>query len=187
GYKDMPLNAIRQVQVDMVQPLAELAASLIRLTQEPEQHWAQPGAQEEFGRVSVEVQIAAEGNGLDLGVMNLGTPTSLTCPECHGTLLHIQEGNRIRYRCHTGHAYSPAALLDEVTEGVEKAFWQTLRVLEEKRLLLQEVGQVLQMSAPGEASQFLKLAAEAKVRSQALHHVMFNPPLPSSAVGEHEG
>ncbi|UQN10081.1 chemotaxis protein CheB [Deinococcus sp. QL22] len=189
GYEDMPLNAIRQVEVDMVQPLSELAASLIELTAATE-----TGAggievkdvEDELKRINVEIQIAAERNGFDLGVMGLGTPIPLTCPECHGSLLQIHEGNLIRYRCHTGHAYSPAALLDEVTESVEKSFWQTLRILEEKRLLLQRTGESLQISAPAEAQQLLALAAEATKRSKTLHQVMFNPPLPSRGVAEAE-
>ncbi len=181
GYEEMPLNAIRQVQVDVVQPLSDLAASLIALTKERADAMDDLEAAKELERMNIEVQIAAEGNGLDLGVMHLGSPTPLTCPECHGGLLQIQEGALIRYRCHTGHAYSPAALLDEVTESVEKTFWQTLRVLDEKRLLLEQVGQSLEHNAPAEAAQFQSLAAEAAARGQALHQVMFRPPLPNRA------
>lgn len=184
GYEDMPLNAIRQVEVDQVQLLAELAASLVQLTKAPETPEAMTEPEEELKRMKVEIQIAAEGNSLELGVMELGTPSPLTCPECHGALLQIKEGSRIRYRCHTGHAYTPAALLDEVTEAVEKTFWQTLRVLEEKRLLLQQVGQGLQPSEPDEAALFLTLAAEAKTRGDALHQLMFHPPLPSRSTNK---
>lgn len=182
GYEEMPLNAIRQVQVDLVQPLAELAASLIDLTAAPAPASDRLDPPEELQRMNTEIQIAAEGTGLDLGVMELGNPTPLTCPECHGTLLQLQEGSLIRYRCHTGHAYSPAALLDEVTESVERTFWQTLRILEEKRLLLERVSQSLQLDAPVEAGQLLALSEEAKQRARALHQIMFNPPLPSRAV-----
>ncbi|MFB9994530.1 chemotaxis protein CheB [Deinococcus oregonensis] len=184
GYQEMPLNAIRQVQVDLVQPLSELAASLIRLVADAEVAPETPEPAEELERVKIEVQIAAEGNGLDLGVMKLGSSSTLTCPECHGSLLEIQEGERLRYRCHTGHAYSPAALLDEVTESVEKTFWQTLRILNEKKLLLQQISQNLKQSAPTEAEQFQTLANEAAARGHALHRVMFNPPLPSRAISQ---
>ncbi len=58
-----------------------------------------------------EIQIAAEENALEKGVMNLGELTPFACPECHGVLSKIKEGTLARYRCHTGHAYSTDTFL----------------------------------------------------------------------------
>ena len=38
----------------------------------------------------------------------------------------------MRFRCDTGHAYSPGNLADAQTENVEAALWASLRALENK-------------------------------------------------------
>src|SRR3712207_8151045 len=48
------------------------------------------------------------------GVLKLGGPSNYACPECHGVLLQLKEENRIRFRCHTGHAYSLESLIAEL-------------------------------------------------------------------------
>lgn len=56
-----------------------------------------------------------EGNGLKAGVMELGKVSKYTCPDCHGVLVQIEEGPIVRFRCHTGHAFSLMTLLAEVS------------------------------------------------------------------------
>ena len=46
------------------------------------------------------------------------------------------EGALVRYRCHTGHAYTAAALLAEQTSKIEETMWVALRMFEERRNLL---------------------------------------------------
>jgi two-component system, chemotaxis family, protein-glutamate methylesterase/glutaminase len=58
-----------------------------------------------------EVQIASENNAFQKGIMEVGTLTPFTCPECHGALVRIAEGKMSRFRCHTGPAYTDSALL----------------------------------------------------------------------------
>jgi len=69
----------------------------------------------------------------------LGPLSPYTCPECHGVLVQLQDGDFTRFRCHTGHAYSPSSLLAEVTQFVENSLWNTLRTMEESILLLQHL------------------------------------------------
>lgn len=65
-------------------------------------------------RMAKEVLIAAENSAFQKGIMELGTLTPFTCPECHGALVKIAEGKMSRFRCHTGHAYTDNALLESV-------------------------------------------------------------------------
>jgi len=46
-----------------------------------------------------------------------------TCPECHGFLVSIKDGERSGFRCHTGHAFCADALLASVTESIEDSLW----------------------------------------------------------------
>ncbi len=90
-------------------------------------------------RLELEVDIMAEGYALGGGVLDLGNPTHLTCPECHGTLLEIREGQELRYRCHTGHGFSKLTLLSSLGGSVEALLWQAMRSLEESSLLLERL------------------------------------------------
>ena len=109
----MPENAIREVNVDYCVGVSEIAKLLVRLTK-------QPVKKEEVMKdeqTKKEIEIAAEENALEKGLMNLGELTPFSCPECQGVLSRLQNNNIIRYRCHTGHAYSVAdALMTSITD-----------------------------------------------------------------------
>jgi two-component system, chemotaxis family, protein-glutamate methylesterase/glutaminase len=59
----------------------------------------------------------------------LGPPPGDVCPDCHGFLQEVSEGN---YRCRIGHAWSADALLLARDEEVGSALWVTVRSLREK-------------------------------------------------------
>jgi two-component system chemotaxis response regulator CheB len=68
-----------------------------------------------------------------------GTPTAFACPSCHGALWELQDGNLSRYRCHTGHAFSPESLLAEQSDAIEEALYSALRALQEKAVALRRL------------------------------------------------
>jgi two-component system chemotaxis response regulator CheB len=111
-------------------------------------------------RLRIETLIALEGNGLQAGVMSLGQVSKYTCPECHGVLVQIEEGGDVRFRCHTGHAYSPKSLLVEVNEAIDKGLWDAIRAIEERILLLRQRADIA--DASGEPNIALRFRAEAK-------------------------
>ncbi|GAB3637949.1 chemotaxis protein CheB [Hymenobacter arcticus] len=135
----MPTNALEFVAADYVLPLAQLPALLVRLTQERAPAKTRlPAA--ELDLLKIELTIAKQGGGFELGIIDKGKLTPFTCPDCHGALTQLVEGKLIRYRCHTGHAYTVSALLSEVTESVESLLYQAMRGLEETKMLLQNLG-----------------------------------------------
>ena len=135
----MPTNALEFVAADYIVPLAQLGALLVRLTQERAPAKIRlPAA--ELDLLKIELTIAKQGGGFELGIIDKGKLTSFTCPDCHGALTQLIEGKMIRYRCHTGHAYTISALLSEVTESVESMLYQAMRGLEETKMLLQNLG-----------------------------------------------
>jgi two-component system chemotaxis response regulator CheB len=56
----------------------------------------------------------------------------LTCPECHGLLWEIQDGNLVRYRCHIGHAFTLQSLEAERATELDRAMSSALRALSER-------------------------------------------------------
>jgi two-component system chemotaxis response regulator CheB len=135
----MPTNALEFVAADYVVPIAELGPLLVGLMQERAPAKTRlPAA--ELDLLQIELTIAKQGGGFELGIIDKGQLTPFTCPDCHGALTQLIEGKLIRYRCHTGHAYTVSALLSEVTESVESMLYQAMRGLEETKMLLQNLG-----------------------------------------------
>ena len=60
-----------------------------------------------------------------------GSPSTMTCPECHGSLWETREGALVHFRCRVGHAYTAESLLAHQADQLEAALWTALRSLEE--------------------------------------------------------
>jgi len=63
------------------------------------------------------------------------------CPNCGGVLCEIDNLDLQRYRCHTGHSFTAAALLDSQSEKIEETLWTSLRIFEERKNLLNKIEQ----------------------------------------------
>ncbi|WP_303311549.1 chemotaxis protein CheB [Hymenobacter sp. BT730] len=165
----MPENALQFVQADHIVPLAELGSLLVRLTLEPAPAKTRlPAAQLDL--LKIEFTIAKQNNAFELGIIEKGELTPFTCPDCHGALTQLIEGKLIRYRCHTGHAYTISALLSEVTQSVESLLYQSMRGLEETKLLLLNLGQHFeQEKQPDVAAQFFRKADETGHQARVVH------------------
>lgn len=123
---EMPRRAIETAGADHVVPLAAIAPLLAALAGQPVEPSPIPHD------VAVEARISAGGVHEPGALDALGEPVPLTCPECGGTLWGVDEGGALVYRCHTGHAASPRALLDSQSEVIERALWVAVRALVER-------------------------------------------------------
>jgi two-component system chemotaxis response regulator CheB len=87
--------------------------------------------------MSHEIPAAAQADGFALADRHTqpGVPSTMTCPECHGTLWEVSDDDLVRFRCRVGHAYSDEALLVHQSEQLEAALWTALRSLEENSAL----------------------------------------------------
>ena len=130
----MPLNAIKHVEVDQILPLKDIGPKLIQLVKMPAGEEVKRSVSEEM---EIEVKIAKEEHALQSGILKWGKPSVYSCPECHGVLLQLDEGNSTRFRCHTGHAYSMDSLLAEFAIQNEESLWIAIRALEENAILMQ--------------------------------------------------
>jgi two-component system chemotaxis response regulator CheB len=82
-----------------------------------------------------ETRIARGELGID--PKNWGYPSLLTCPDCGGVLLQLKD-EPLRFRCHTGHAFTAATLAATLREKSDDRLWTALRVLQEQKFLLQQ-------------------------------------------------
>jgi len=170
----MPESAIRQVDVDHVVPVGEIAELLVRLSSETVE--TSEVEMEDEKRIETEVRIAEQDSAFESGVMELGKLAPYTCPDCHGTLTELYDGKRKRYRCHTGHALSADTLLAAVTENVEQSMFDALRGIEESIMLLDHMGQHLSEERRTDlALLYFQKAREAReradiIRSTILRH-----------------
>lgn len=169
--RDMPLNAIKHVEVDHCVGLKEIAPLLVRLTSTPAE---EKGAHPVSEQMETEVKIAREDHALESGVMKWGEPSVYACPECHGVLLQLKEGSHLRFRCHTGHAYSIESLLAEFTEHTEETLWSAIRSMEETTLLLQGMARhVAEHHHETAAKSLLAKAAESQQRAELVRQAVF--------------
>ncbi len=171
-YPSMPKAAMKAVTVDHCVSVTEMGSLLVRLTNETVEEEAVNPPDD---NMEIEVGVAREDNAFEQGIMKLGKPSVYTCPECHGTLLRLKEGNLIRFRCHTGHAYSLDSLLVEVTKGIEDALWNTLRAIEESELLMRHMAGHLRETNDSETEAlFLQKAEEAKRRAELVRQAVMS-------------
>ncbi|RDV14589.1 chemotaxis protein CheB [Pontibacter diazotrophicus] len=177
AFPDMPSNALEFVKADHIVPIAELAALLVSLTTE-----VAPGppkvSEEDMERLKIEITIARQDNAFEMGIIKMGELTPFTCPDCHGALTKLIEGNLIRFRCHTGHAYTISTLLAEVTESVESILYQAMRGLEETKMLLHNMGDHFQETGQEEVAKlFFQKAKDAGKQARVVHDSIFQHEL----------
>jgi len=167
----MPLNALRSVEVDYTAPISEIAGLLARLTRGE----AQPApamSMAERRKTETEIRIAGEASGQEFKVLETGDLSPYTCPECQGVLTRIEEGRLVRFRCHTGHAYSANTLLSSVTESVEQLLFASLRAIDETVMLLNDLGGHCKDAGDNaSAATLLKKAEEARERGLVIRQV----------------
>lgn len=159
----MPLNVIKRVEVDHIVSLKEIVPLLMRLTRETtDEEGVYPVSEE----METEVKIAREDNALESGIISWGEPSFYACPECHGVLLQLKEGDGVRFRCHTGHAYSVDALLAELTDKTEDSLWSAIRALEENVILMRHLAtHFAGQEQKDYAQELLKKAQDAQRRA----------------------
>jgi two-component system, chemotaxis family, protein-glutamate methylesterase/glutaminase len=162
--ESMPLHALQHVEVDHKLPAAGIAALLERLTRED---IAEAGGYVVPESTKIEVSIANETSPIEAGVNRLGEPSRYACPECHGVLLELKESGRVRFRCHTGHAYSAESLLAEFDQAIENALGNSMRALQEKAIFLRDLVQGLGDES-GALGELRRAAEEAQAKAEML-------------------
>lgn len=169
----MPENAMREVKVDYCVPISDMADLLVSLSTEPINHTKVMKDEQ----TRKEIDIAGGGNGMEEGELKFDELTPYTCPECHGVLSRLHNDKIVRYRCHTGHAYTADALMVSISEKIEDSLYSAIRGIDESVMLMNHIGDhYAEINQPKLAAVYFEKAKEADER--------FN--LVRKAVKEHE-
>lgn len=169
AFPAMPSNALEYVEADHVIPIAELSALLVKLTEEKAP--SRPKiSKDDIDRIQTEFSIARKDGAFELGIIGKGELTAYTCPDCHGAMTKLIEGNLIRFRCHTGHAYTINSLLAEVSRSVENMLYMAMRGLEETNMLLMHLAEHFNKAGKPEiANIFIKKSETVGAQAQVVH------------------
>ncbi len=135
---EMPLSAIENVDVDQVLLLDDIAPALVQRAMQSARHGGVRERRAESAPpewLQLEIQFVSTGGDIAT-LAHIATPSTFTCPECHGSLWQVQGNGPRRYRCHTGHSLTERSLAELQDQLVEEALWSAIRALHEKEKLL---------------------------------------------------
>jgi two-component system chemotaxis response regulator CheB len=136
-YSDMPQHAVDTLPVDHCLPVVRIAPLVAELAQQPAPGVGrfQPPEQ-----LRIETRMASHRDHNEIAEMNrIGKLSPFTCPSCHGSLWEVFDDHVLRFRCHTGHAFSADSLDAELGEDYENALFGALRALEENARLARSI------------------------------------------------
>lgn len=133
-YPEMPMQARKYADADYELPVAEIAKLLVKATSEseaielPEGEVAMDDPKGDKAKLEVDANKNKEGK-----------PSAFACPDCHGVMWEVEEGELLRFRCRVGHAYTADTLGTAMSESVEDALWASMRALQEKAALMRRI------------------------------------------------
>lgn len=130
-FGGLPNEAMAGAPPDHVAAIADMPALLRRIIAQPKGE-----AREVPPEIALEVRIAAQDDTDMTAPDKIGKRSILSCPECHGALWEIEDGDLVRYRCHVGHAYSGLDLATAQLSEMDRALSSALRAINERIALL---------------------------------------------------
>jgi two-component system chemotaxis response regulator CheB len=134
AFPEMPTSAMNMTKPDHIARLADLPALFESLVHQPAGETRKAPA-----TIKLEVEIA-KGRRTNMDDMDrIGQRSVLACPDCHGVMWEIDEGNLARYRCHVGHTYTGEAMSLALDENLRRALTTGLRALEERLALMRKL------------------------------------------------
>lgn len=136
AYDQMPRSALRHVAVDHVLALEAMPAALAALALE-----RRPAPAEVPDDIRAEALIAAQEIRDMQHASRAGPLSPVTCPDCHGTMQETVDGELVRYRCHTGHAFTLETLGAIQGEPWERALYTAYRSQHERSMVVRRMAE----------------------------------------------
>lgn len=168
----MPRAALAVVDADHVVPLAGLAPLLVQLAKT---HRGPFGTAKTSTSLQLEHAAASGRNNME-SLTSIAATSAFSCPDCGGVLFELNDKHPVRYRCHTGHAFSLRSLAATQEEVTDSALWSGLRVLQEKEAILRRLVEVQQADDPDAAEDLLREADELAEVASALRTLTLKAP-----------
>ena len=159
----MPTSALRHVQVDHCVPLRLLGDVLARIAGQP----IEPVPDTPPTWLAEEHAVATAGADPVQQLNAIGRPSTFSCPECNGVLWEIENSKPVRYRCHTGHAFSITTLEATQLTATEDALWGAIRALQEREALLRRLA-----AESREGGDAVQAQAQAKAHEAAAERML---------------
>jgi two-component system chemotaxis response regulator CheB len=164
-YAGMPLAALDAVHPDRLGTPEELARWLVRLPAATAV--ARPGPPDEHDESAA---------------------TLLTCPDCHGPMHEVADGDQLRFDCLIGHRWSLGSLEAFQRTDVENALWAAMRALEEQALLNRRLAQRSDRVGRTRASTSFRATADrADEQASVLRELVEGVGAPPAELDEAEG
>lgn len=160
---DMPRSALAFVDVDHCRPLAEMAEVLQAFIDEAPALSASVVLPSDL--VHEQELAVATGDPMEL-LAAIAQPSTFVCPDCNGSLWQLNDSKPIRYRCHTGHAYTSKTLQSTLAATTDQALWAAIRALQEQAILLRSLAAVHRGAGDVEHARQLE-ATEQALAAQA--------------------
>lgn len=127
AFPGMPRSALSRGKIDFVEKLGDLPGLLEALVHHPAGPPVVPPH-----RLRFEVEVAKQGLSKMSELDRIGRRSVIACPDCHGVMWEIEDGDAPRYRCHVGHAYSAEFLELALDANLNRALASAQRALEER-------------------------------------------------------
>jgi two-component system chemotaxis response regulator CheB len=169
-YTGMPTSAIANVNVDVVAPITELAAAVVRLAeQDPvsEEEVAMSQRPRESAPAATTVPSSEEFRLDDAEHVNHAS--GFACPECGGALWEVEADQLVRFNCHIGHGYSMESMMAAQDGELDRALFGALRALREKAALSRRLAdRMAQRGIDSAAGRLRNDAASADAAAETL-------------------
>ncbi|HKF22827.1 MAG TPA: chemotaxis protein CheB [Candidatus Angelobacter sp.] len=164
----MPESALKYGGADFVLPASALGPKIVELV-------CRRGMMKETESSPESVRTGNENLRVSAPDEGSGTPSVFACPECHGVLWELKEGELVRFRCRVGHAFTTAHLAEEQRHHVEASLWAAERALEEKAALATRISDAMPDTATKQ--RFMDQADADRKHADVIKEMLF-------AVGE---
>ncbi len=168
-YPDMPQSVLQNMEVDYCVSLSKMGAIISEKTRN-----GLPPQKEVPHDIAVEADLSRKvAISIDT-LASVGTHSPFSCPDCGGHLYFVNSENVEHYKCHVGHSYTEGDLLFQMTNSLEATLWVALRMMEERRLLLDKMSKEEQGKGwVHSAEQKRTRASEMKTHIERLKELLF--------------
>jgi two-component system chemotaxis response regulator CheB len=161
-------SAMRYVAIDYTAAVANMGKLLGKLADE------QAGEKRPVpANLRLEAAIAAQEHSTMQEGERLGEISVFICPECHGPLWEIEDDDMVRYRCHTGHAFTSDAMMEAQALEADEILWSLLRAHQQRAEFTRRMAQrESKKNLPALAAQLTARAEEYTEDARVIERIL---------------